>query len=167
MNWAYLLLGSNKGKREKYLSQVIEQIEKNVGKIISKSSVYSTSAWGNKNQNDFLNQAVRVETNFSAEELLKKILSIEKKLGRKRIKKWEARIIDIDILFFGNEIINSKTLTVPHPHLHERKFALVPLSEIANDFIHPVLKKSVKQLLYKCQDKLMVKKASALHTDNR
>lgn len=153
MNKAYLLLGSNMGNRKKYLYSAIELITKNIGEIISKSAIYSTSAWGNENQSSFLNQAIHVNTNFSAEELLEGILYIEKKLGRERKKKWEARIIDIDMLFFNKEIIHSKQLTVPHLHLHERKFALVPLTEIAKDFIHPVLKKSVKNILKECKDK--------------
>ncbi|MBI3501226.1 MAG: 2-amino-4-hydroxy-6-hydroxymethyldihydropteridine diphosphokinase [Bacteroidetes bacterium] len=157
MNKAYLLLGSNLGERENYLLDAKAQVKKNIGKIISESSLYNTAAWGKESQNDFLNQVISVETNLPAEKLLEAILSIEKKMGRERNKKWEARIIDIDILFFNDEIIRTKNLTVPHPHLHERRFALVPLAEIAADFIHPVLKKSIKSLLRECKDNLEVK----------
>ena len=156
MNTAYLLLGSNIGKREAYLYNAIALINKKAGKVIGQSSLYTTKAWGNENQNDFLNQALCVETNFSAEELLQTILKIEKQLGRTRTQKWEARTIDIDILFFNPQIINSSTLTIPHPHLCERRFALVPLAEIALELIHPVLKKSVSELLKDCNDKLEV-----------
>lgn len=156
MNTAYLLLGSNIGNRENYLLQAAELIEKKIGKITSASSLYNTSAWGNENQNDFLNQAVRIKTNFSAEEVLKIILSIEKELGRERNTKWAARIIDIDILFFNQEIISSKDLTIPHPYLHERRFALIPINEIDPNFIHPILNKTVRILLEKCPDKLPV-----------
>jgi 2-amino-4-hydroxy-6-hydroxymethyldihydropteridine diphosphokinase len=147
VNIAYLLLGSNIGNREKHLSDAIKLIELRLGKIIAKSSVHNTAPWGNENQDYFLNQAICVETLYSAHELLENILIIEKILGRERKKKWEPRIIDIDILFFNSEIIVEDNLIVPHPYLHKRKFALVCLAEIAGDFIHPVLKKNILQLL--------------------
>ena len=167
MNTAYLLLGSNLGNRESYLSQAIKLIEKSTGIVIAKSSIYNTKAWGNTEQNDFLNQVVCVKTKLSAEELLQIILGIEKELGRTRSQspvasrqKWQPRIIDIDILFFNQHICTSTHLHIPHPHLHERRFALIPLAEIAGELIHPVLKKNIKQLLAECKDKLDVKKLS-------
>jgi len=156
MNTAYLLLGSNLGEREGFLSQAIESIRKSIGKVVAQSSLYETAPWGNKNQSNFLNQVICIETKLPAEELLFKILAIEKELGRKREQKWEARIIDIDILFFNSEIIQTPDLSVPHPYLQERRFALVPLAEIAEEFVHPVFKKSIKQLLADCKDKLPV-----------
>ena len=157
-NIAYLLLGSNIGSREKHLKDSIESIEKHIGTVTSKSSVYRTASWGNENQDDFLNQAICIQTKLSAEKLLEKILSIEKKIGRVRTTKWESRIIDIDILFYNSGITNTANLTIPHPYLQERKFALVPLNEIASDLIHPALNKSVKILLEECRDTLDVSK---------
>ncbi|TAL61353.1 MAG: 2-amino-4-hydroxy-6-hydroxymethyldihydropteridine diphosphokinase [Bacteroidetes bacterium] len=155
MNRSYLLLGSNLGNRESYLAQALELLSKNVGKIAASSSVYNTAPWpphttvrsDGMDQGDFLNQAIRLETEFSANQLLEKIVSVEEKLGRKREKKWEARTIDIDILLYNSEIVKTPVLTIPHPFLHERRFALVPLAEIAERFIHPVLKKSIRKLL--------------------
>lgn len=154
MNIVYLLLGSNSGNRTKNLYDALALIELHLGRIISTSSVHNTAPWGNKEQNDFLNQAVCIETIFPAQELLEKILDIEKTLGRERGKKWEARIIDIDILFFNSGIITAPGLIIPHPYLHQRRFALACLDEIAGDFIHPEIKKSVKQLLEECEDTL-------------
>lgn len=157
MNSAYLLLGGNIGKREKILEKALLEIESRIGKILKKSSVYETKAWGFEQQPDFLNQVILVETNLTAENLLKKILEIEKSLGRKRTgKKWEKRIIDIDILFCNDFIIQKKNLKIPHPCLHLRRFTLAPLNEIAPDFVHPVLKKTVSELLKNCEDKLEV-----------
>lgn len=168
MNTAYLLLGSNMGNKEYFLSQAIELFKKNSCKIIAKSSLYNTAPWpprpdrsghsgpSNNTQDNFLNQVLCVEFMLSADKLLETSLSIEKKLGRIRKQKWEARIIDIDILFFNSEIIQTPNLTIPHPYLHERRFALVPLAEIAEDFIHPILKKSVKHLLSSSSDNLFV-----------
>jgi len=156
MNKAYLLLGSNLGDRKKYLSDAVTLLEIHAGKITLKSMLYNTAPWGVTDQDDFLNQAVCVETKLSAQQLLENILYIEEKLGRIRIQKWEARTIDIDILFFNSDIISTDNLTVPHPFLHQRRFALLPLSEIEGNFIHPVLKKSVKILLADCDQNLVV-----------
>lgn len=156
MNIAYLLLGSNIGDREKKLSLAIEWLEKCVGKVTSKSSIYFTAAWGNPNQPDFLNQAVCIQTPLMPKELMQTILMIEKKLGRKRTKKWGPRLIDIDLLLFNEEIIKTPVLEVPHPFLHERKFALIPLNEIASDAIHPAFQKTICNLLNECNDTLNV-----------
>ncbi len=166
MNKTYLLLGSNIGKRELFLSQALEEIEKSAGKIIDRSSLYNTAAWparttdktggGKTDQNDFLNQAICIETGLSSQELLADLLNIEKKMGRTRDQKWEARTIDIDILFFNDDIIETAHLTIPHPYLHKRKFALIPLSEIAPNLIHPGMKKSIHKLLSECEENLSV-----------
>jgi 2-amino-4-hydroxy-6-hydroxymethyldihydropteridine diphosphokinase len=158
MNNTYLLLGSNMGNSQKQLSTAIHQIEMNTGKLIRSSHLYATAAWGNTNQPDFLNQVIVIETKLSAQETLKSILAIEKKMGRVRTVKNAPRIIDIDILFFNKEIIDIPDLIVPHPEIQNRRFVLIPLNEIAPQYIHPVLNKSVHQLLTMCNDQLNVKK---------
>ena len=143
----YLLLGCNVGNCEETFTQAKSELNKMVGEIKKTSSLYVTDAWGNTNQNKFLNQAIVCDTNFSPAECLTKILSIENKLGRTRKEKWEPRNIDIDILLIDSEMIDTIDLQVPHPFLHQRKFALAPLAEINENLIHPILKKSIKSLL--------------------
>ena len=160
MNKAYLLIGGNMGDRERFLAAARKKITSVCGKIIQASSLYETAAWGLEEQDSFLNQALETETDLDAETLLKKILGIEEILGRKRERKFGPRTIDIDILFFNDAVINSKDLTVPHPELQNRRFVLTPLREIAPDLLHPVLQKSVIQLLNECPDNLPVQKIS-------
>jgi 2-amino-4-hydroxy-6-hydroxymethyldihydropteridine diphosphokinase len=154
----YLLLGSNIGKSEKNLEKAKEYIEKSIGKIIRSSSVYTSKAWGKKDQPDFLNQVLIVNNHLTPSETIQTILSIEEKMGRVRKQKNEPRIIDIDILFYDKEIINTANLTVPHPLIQERNFVLRPLNELSPQFIHPILKKSVHTLLNSCKDPLAVEK---------
>lgn len=158
MNSSYLLLGSNMGNSTELLSNAIEQIENKIGPLLLQSNLYATAAWGNTSQPDFLNQAIEVATQLDATETLKEILSIEKNMGRIRTVKNAPRIIDIDILFFNNEIINRIDLIVPHPEIQNRRFLLTPLNEIAPQMIHPVLNKTIDQLLSFCPDQLAVKK---------
>ncbi len=148
----FLGLGSNLGNREENLSTAQKLIEEKVGKIRSKSSIYETAAWGITEQNAFLNQVIEVESHFSPSAVLHLVLKIEKDMGRIREIKWGERSIDIDILYYNNEIISTENLTVPHPFIQERKFVLVPLCEIAPAFIHPKLKQTNLELLEKCQD---------------
>lgn len=154
----YILLGSNLGDSKKYISDALIEIEKEIGFIQAKSSLYQTAAWGKIDQPDFINQVVHVVTNLSPEATLQTILNIEIKLGRQRIEKWGSRTIDIDILFIDNQLINTADLIVPHPFLHLRKFTLLPLKEIIPDFIHPTFNKSITQLLDELDDNLPVKK---------
>ena len=144
----YLLLGSNLGNRQQILAKAIELIDEKIGVIISQSKNYETKAWGKTDQPDFLNIAVCISTNLMPMEVLEQTQAIEEQLGRVRIEKWEARLIDIDIIFYEQEIINIPNyLHIPHPLVQERVFALEPLVEIAPDFIHPVLEKTVIELL--------------------
>jgi len=158
MNTVYLLLGSNMGDSEHTLTVATNMIEKNIGKLTKSSSIYRTAAWGNEDQPDFLNQISIISSLLSSSNILKEIFVIEKEMGRVRTTKNAARVIDIDILFFNDEIIQTETLTVPHPQIQNRRFVLVPLAEIALDFIHPLLKKSSLELLSICSDKLNVQK---------
>lgn len=158
MHYAYLLTGGNIGDRIMNLEQACELIEKNTGTVLEKSNVYETAAWGVTEQDPFLNQVVLVSTTLPAEKLLDTLLYIEQQLGRKRIEKMGPRTIDIDILFYNSEIISSPHLTVPHPRIANRRFVLTPLNEIAPDFVHPVLKKTITELLEICPDQLEVKK---------
>lgn len=152
----YLSLGTNLGEKERNIKNALVAISKRIGHVLDCSSNYENSAWGFDSENTFLNIVVKVETTLSAQAILAEILCIEKKLGRTEKTKngsYCDRIIDIDILFFDNEIIDSENLKIPHPLLAKRMFVLKPLCEIAPDFIHPVLQKSTKELysdLLKC-----------------
>ena len=157
MNKTYILTGGNLGNRGANLQLAKDHLEKEVGEIISSSSVYETEAWGNNDQPDFYNQVHIISTSLPAEELMKKILEIEKQIGRIRTIKNASRIIDIDILFFNSEIINKPNLKIPHPEINNRRFVLTPLNELSPGFIHPVLKKTISELLSTCQDRLSVK----------
>ncbi len=146
------------GNSKAQLNKAIGNIEKLIGQVTGKSSLYSTAAWGKTKQPDFLNQVIIVETDLTALQTIQSILNIEKKMGRIRTVKNAPRIIDIDILFFNKEIIDQKELNIPHPQLQNRRFVLVPLNQLSPNLQHPLLKKSVHQLLINCIDKLNVKK---------
>jgi 2-amino-4-hydroxy-6-hydroxymethyldihydropteridine diphosphokinase len=146
------------GNSKEMLSKATSFIKKQIGVIIRQSGLYSTAAWGNITQPDFLNQVIIVETKLSAQQTMQTILSIEKKMGRIRTIKNAPRIIDIDILFFNKEIIEAAQLSVPHPQIQNRRFVLVPLNQLSPNLKHPALKKTVNQLLIHCPDKLNVKK---------
>jgi len=159
MHHIFLGIGSNIGNRDANLKEAVTQIGVNIGEILKVSSVYETEPWGFEADNSFFNMAVKVVTTHTPSGVLGAILMIEAQLGRIRTEKqYSSRIIDIDILFFDDLIMDEITLKIPHPFLHERKFVLVPLNEIAPDFIHPVLKKSIGSLLKSCEDLSEIRK---------
>lgn len=157
-NVVYLLTGSNVGYSLSNLNQAMCLIEEQVGSVEQASSVYKTAPWGNTNQQDFYNQVLCVRTVFTAAEVLQKVLSVETQMGRKRMEKWGPRIIDIDVLLFNNDVIAEYDLIVPHPFMHQRKFTLVPLNELAPQLIHPKLNNTIHQLLEACADDSLVEK---------
>lgn len=153
----YLLLGGNLGDRSYYFSSAISLIRERIGVITSVSSLYETEPWGFEHENWFLNQAIKVISSLSPAAVLEKINGIEKELGRKRNKTgYIGRNIDIDILFVDEEIFYSDDLVIPHPRLHKRKFALLPLLEIAPTLQHPLLDCSVEELADSCKDNMEV-----------
>jgi len=160
MTLAYLLLGGNLGDRFAQVSNALQNIERDVGTVISRSSLYETEAWGKEDVPAYLNQVVAVDTELTARELLETVQEIEKRMGRARMEKWGSRLIDIDILFYGEECIDEPDLIIPHPFLAQRKFTLIPLNEIAADLIHPVFHKTVRELLSELKDPLTVLKVT-------
>ena len=160
MALAYLLLGSNMGQSKSLLSIAADHIQQKAGPILLKSAIYESEAWGKEDQDPFLNQVLLIESSLSASHLLHSLLQIELQMGRTRSIKWGARIIDIDIIYFNDEIMNSTNLTIPHPSMADRKFVLIPLAEIAPAFIHPILLKTNEVLLKECGDSSVVYKKS-------
>ena len=158
MNTAFLLTGGNLGNRSDNLERASKHIQQTCGQVISASAIYKTAAWGFSAQPDFYNQALELQTFLSPDALMLALLSIEEKMGRKRTVKMGPRIIDIDILLMDDMIHNSSILTIPHPHLQERRFALTPLAEIAANVMHPIFKKTINALLQECKDTLAVYK---------
>jgi len=149
----YLGIGSSLGDRIMNLRMAKEMTESLIGRIVTSSEVYETSPWGFESTEYFLNMVIVAETLLSPDELLDKIYTIESALGRKRTEdRYTHRVIDIDILFYGNRIIETAHLIVPHPLLHKRKFVLVPLCSIAQELVHPVTGKTAKELLDECTD---------------
>jgi 2-amino-4-hydroxy-6-hydroxymethyldihydropteridine diphosphokinase len=157
MNKAYLLTGSNLGERAMNLARAWESIRLQCGRPVKTSALFETAPWGNNRQPAFLNQAVVLETTLTARQLLRRILKIEQALGRVREEKYGPRLIDIDILLYGDEIHQYDFLKLPHPEMQNRRFALQPLASIAPDVIHPVFKKTISELLAECNDPLPVK----------
>jgi 2-amino-4-hydroxy-6-hydroxymethyldihydropteridine diphosphokinase len=158
MNFAYLLLGSNLDDRLAALQRAKGEISSVIGKITRESSVYESEPWGFESEQKFLNQVVMIETDYRPGQILEEILKIENKLGRFRAvdQGYTSRSIDIDILFFNDEIISEDTLTIPHPKIPERMFTLLPLSELDRSMIHPGVRKSISDLMLECPDNLSV-----------
>jgi 2-amino-4-hydroxy-6-hydroxymethyldihydropteridine diphosphokinase len=160
MNKAYLLTGGNEGDRYLNMQQARTNIEHICGQLLQVSSLYETAPWGKTDQADFLNQVLVIETKWNPEELLKVLLQIEEKGGRIRTIRNAPRTIDIDILFYDHLVIDEPGLRIPHPRIADRRFVLEPLNEISPEYEHPVLHKTIHQLLLECTDELAVKKIS-------
>lgn len=144
----YLALGTNLGERETNLQKAIESLALKV-RVIRKSSIYATPPWGYTDQPEFLNQVIEVDTTLQPLPLLHLLKSIEAEMGREETFRNGPRLIDLDILFYGSEVVEGEIITIPHPRLQDRAFVLVPLDEIAPDFVHPVLNESIHDLLAK------------------
>lgn len=148
----YLGLGTNLGDKAQNLKTAIELIENEIGGCIKQSAVYYSTAWGIKEQPDFLNQVILIQTKFPPLRLIQKILDIENQMGRTRRIKWGERLIDIDILIMDAIVLHTSNLTIPHPYISERIFVIKPLAEIAPDFQHPIYRKNFETLLSTCSD---------------
>jgi 2-amino-4-hydroxy-6-hydroxymethyldihydropteridine diphosphokinase len=158
MHKVFILLGSNMGKRKTFLSKAKQLIVAEAGIITAESSIYETAAWGNTNQQAFLNQVVVIKTKLEPDALMQTLLKIEEQLGRIRTKKFGPRTIDLDILFYDTLVVKTKQVTIPHPAIQDRRFVLVPLAELSPRKIHAVYKQTVTSLLKNCSDNLAVKK---------
>ena len=156
MHTAYLLLGSNLGDRASILREAVQQLGATAGTVEATSGLYETAAWGLEDQPAFLNQAVQLRTTLSPEELLYACQATEQQAGRERLVRWGARTLDVDILLYDTLVLDTPTLQLPHPRLPERRFALVPLAELTPTLRHPVLGRSVTELLATCPDTLPV-----------
>ncbi len=160
MNEVYLCLGGNLGNCLENLNSTCTLINETTGRLVQRSSIYQSQAWGMDAAPDFYNLVIKIKTKFTAQQLIAVLLGIEKTLGRERTETlgYQNRIMDIDILFFNDEFIKTDLLEIPHPRLHVRQFVLQPLNEIAPNFIHPLLHKTMAELLMACPDKGEVKK---------
>lgn len=158
MPTAYLLLGSNLGNRAEYLRTAVQHLQETAGTVAAISGLYETAAWGLTSQPAFLNQAVGLRTLLTPAQLLAACLAIEQRAGRERHVRWDARTLDVDILLYDDQVLETPELQVPHPRLPERRFALVPLNEIAPEVVHPLLHCPVAELLSTCPDSLAVER---------
>lgn len=152
MKKIYLLLGSNIGNRFKNIEKAKELVESKIGKISKKSKIYETEPWGEKEQDNFLNQAIEVDSKLKPKALMKQIGEIEQFIGREETYKWGPREIDIDVLFYGDEMISEVDITIPHAFIHERLFTLIPLKDICPNKLHPIFGATVTELIDMCED---------------
>lgn len=157
MTGIYLLLGSNLGNMQQQLLLARNLLERRVGKVLAASSVYRTEAWNMEGAPDFFNQVLELNSGLEPLNILEEILGIERGMGRMREKPYQNRIVDIDILYYNDQVSDHPELTIPHPRISQRRFVLEPLVEIAPDFVHPVLGLTNKQMLDRCTDQLSVK----------
>ena len=155
-NQAYLLLGGDKGDRLENISKAITRIASLSESAPLQSDIFESDPWGFESSLKFLNVALIITTKLDSDRLLAELLEIERELGRKRdanINSYSSREMDIDIIFYNNDIIDSEKLIIPHPRMYQRRFVLEPLNQIASQYIHPILNKSIKELLEECPDK--------------
>jgi len=155
---AYLLLGSNLGDRAAHLQAGQARLALTVGELLAESAIYETAAWGREDQPAFLNQAIALRTTLTVEQLLTQCLAAEHEAGRERHERWGSRTLDVDILLFGNHVIEQPGLIVPHARLAERRFALTPLVDIAGVIQHPLYQQNIAELLAECPDHLTVRR---------
>lgn len=160
---AFIGIGSNLGDRIENCINAVHEIS-NFATVLSTSSIYETEPVGKEDQPDFINCVVKIETELSPSGLLASLQSVEDRLGRRREERWQARVIDLDIIFYDDLIIETEGLTIPHPRAHLRRFVLLPLSEIAQERVHPVLKDSVSKLLDELRDTKSVVKVTEFPT---
>ena len=168
METAYVLFGSNMGDKAQIFAQASHYINIRCGRVVKTSAAYESEPWGFEADEWFLNRVIVVETMLPPEILLQELLAIEKDLGRVRhpeIEGYTSRTADLDLLYFGDRVIHSATLTVPHPRLHLRRFALVPLCEVAPDLVHPVLQMTQTELLQQCPDDAVVREITMDKTE--
>ena len=160
MERCYILFGSNMGDKDAIFAQACLLINNRCGQVVAQSRAYESEPWGFEAEVWFLNRVIVVETELDPEEMLRQLLDIERELGRIRhpeIQGYTSRPADLDLLYYGDRIINTAVLTVPHPRLHLRRFALVPLCEVAPEYIHPVLQMTQIELLHQCPDESIVR----------
>lgn len=148
----YISLGSNIGHRRNYIQKAKDVISQTIAPVEKESSIYETDPWGEIEQAKYLNQIIQIKSTLKPIDLLQKLLKIELSLGRIRKEKNGPRTIDIDILLMDNLTLNTSHLIIPHPRIRDRKFILVPLAEITDNLIHPILKLSIQELLLQCKD---------------
>lgn len=147
MTTVYIGIGSNLGRRKKNCLMAVELLKGKGVRVAKESSLYETEPWGVKDQPAFINMVIEAQTDLSPEMLLSLVKDIEYEIGRSRTRRWGPRKIDLDILLYGDMVINTPDLVIPHPYMHERQFVMRPLSEIAPDLIHPIIKKKMRDIL--------------------